>query len=97
MESTTKRSTAEAIVDAVGGRIPVFVDSDPITGNVRVDRLEGGEESALFAGDMLRMYTRYAEARGWRGTLTTPSPPSTVRTTSRSSPSTPTTRPSSSG
>ncbi|MDQ2781457.1 peptide chain release factor 1 [Lapillicoccus sp.] len=27
---------------------------------------EGGEESALFAGDLLRMYTRYAEKRGWR-------------------------------
>ncbi|MBF9060211.1 peptide chain release factor 1 [Rhodobacterales bacterium HKCCSP123] len=26
----------------------------------------GGEEAALFAGDLLRMYTRYAEARGWR-------------------------------
>jgi peptide chain release factor 1 len=26
---------------------------------------EGGEESALFAGDLLRMYTRYAESRGW--------------------------------
>ena len=25
----------------------------------------GGEESALFAGDLLRMYTRYAEKRGW--------------------------------
>ena len=27
---------------------------------------EGGEESALFAGDLLRMYLRYAEKRGWR-------------------------------
>ncbi|GAB3764566.1 peptide chain release factor 1 [Nocardioides ginsengisegetis] len=27
---------------------------------------EGGEESALFAGDLLRMYTRYAEGRGWK-------------------------------
>jgi peptide chain release factor 1 len=27
---------------------------------------EGGEESALFAGDLLRMYLRYAERRGWR-------------------------------
>ena len=27
---------------------------------------EGGEESALFAGDLLRMYTRYAELRGWK-------------------------------
>ena len=26
---------------------------------------EGGEESALFAGDLLRMYLRYAERRGW--------------------------------
>ena len=26
---------------------------------------EGGEESALFAGDLLRMYTRYAERCGW--------------------------------
>jgi len=27
---------------------------------------EGGEESALFAGDLLRMYLRYAESKGWR-------------------------------
>ncbi|WP_180936258.1 peptide chain release factor 1 [Nocardioides ungokensis] len=27
---------------------------------------EGGEESALFAGDLLRMYTLYAETRGWK-------------------------------
>src|SRR5690606_13505236 len=26
---------------------------------------EGGEESALFAGDLLRMYLRYAERQGW--------------------------------
>ena len=26
----------------------------------------GGEEAALFAGDLLRMYQRYAETRGWR-------------------------------
>ena len=30
---------------------------------------EGGEESALFAGDLLRMYLRYAERRGWRAEL----------------------------
>jgi peptide chain release factor 1 len=27
---------------------------------------EGGEESALFAGDLLRMYLRYAERHGWK-------------------------------
>ena len=26
----------------------------------------GGDEAALFAGDLLRMYERYAEAQGWR-------------------------------
>jgi len=26
----------------------------------------GGDESAIFAGDLLRMYTRYAERQGWR-------------------------------
>ncbi len=26
----------------------------------------GGDESALFAGDLFRMYTRYAERQGWR-------------------------------
>lgn len=26
----------------------------------------GGDEAALFAGDLLRMYLRYAEARGWK-------------------------------
>ncbi len=27
---------------------------------------EGGEESALFAGDLLRMYLRFAERKGWK-------------------------------
>ncbi|USQ79355.1 peptide chain release factor 1 [Ornithinimicrobium faecis] len=30
---------------------------------------EGGEESALFAGDLLRMYMRYAERRSWKTQL----------------------------
>ena len=34
----------------------------------------GGDESALFAGDLLRMYTRYAEIRGWRVELMSESP-----------------------
>lgn len=32
---------------------------------VEIKAGEGGEESALFAGDLLRMYTRYAEHCGW--------------------------------
>ncbi|MEY2953199.1 MAG: hypothetical protein RLZZ401_1286 [Pseudomonadota bacterium] len=34
----------------------------------------GGDESALFAGDLLRMYTRYAERQGWRTELISESP-----------------------
>src|SRR5690625_2008012 len=34
----------------------------------------GGDDSALFAGDLLRMYTRYAENRGWRVELMSESP-----------------------
>lgn len=34
----------------------------------------GGDESALFAGDLARMYTRYAEAQGWKVEVVSESP-----------------------
>jgi peptide chain release factor 1 len=34
----------------------------------------GGEESALFAADLLRMYLRYAERQGWRSEIMSESP-----------------------
>jgi peptide chain release factor 1 len=34
----------------------------------------GGDESALFAGDLLRMYIRYAERQGWRTEIVSESP-----------------------
>jgi peptide chain release factor 1 len=34
----------------------------------------GGDESALFAGDLLRMYTRYAERRRWKVEIISESP-----------------------
>ena len=46
----------------------LLVPRDPSDGKdvlLEVKSGEGGEESALFAGDLLRMYTRYAERRGW--------------------------------
>jgi peptide chain release factor 1 len=33
---------------------------------VEIKAGEGGEESALFAGNLLRMYSRYADRRGWK-------------------------------
>lgn len=34
----------------------------------------GGDEAALFAGDLFRMYTRYADTRGWRYEILDSSP-----------------------
>ena len=34
----------------------------------------GGDESALFSGDLLRMYSRYAEQKGWKVELMSESP-----------------------
>lgn len=46
----------------------LLLPRDPLDDNdviVEVKAGEGGEESALFAADLLRMYVRYAERRGW--------------------------------
>ena len=47
----------------------LLVPRDPVDGKdviLEIKGGEGGEESALFAGDLLRMYSRYAERRNWR-------------------------------
>jgi peptide chain release factor 1 len=47
----------------------LLVPKDPNDGRdtiLEVKAGEGGEESALFAGDLLRMYLRYAERHGWK-------------------------------
>ncbi len=56
---------AEALHSLLVPRDPLD-DKDVI---VEIKAGEGGEESALFAGDLLRMYLRYAESRGWRTQL----------------------------
>ena len=46
----------------------LLVPRDPNDGKdviLEVKAGEGGEESALFAGDLLRMYLRYSERQGW--------------------------------
>ncbi|HEX4063191.1 MAG TPA: peptide chain release factor 1 [Streptosporangiaceae bacterium] len=47
----------------------LLVPRDPNDGKdviLEVKAGEGGDESALFAGDLLRMYLRYAERQGWK-------------------------------
>ncbi|MCW2813827.1 MAG: prfA [Nocardioides sp.] len=46
----------------------LLVPRDPADANdtiLEIKSGEGGEESALFAADLLRMYSRYAERAGW--------------------------------
>ena len=50
----------------------LLVPRDPHDGDdvvLEVKSGEGGEESALFAGDLVRMYLRYAERRGWKAEI----------------------------
>lgn len=51
-----------ALTDLLAPRDPH--DADDVV--LEVKSGEGGEESALFAADLARMYTRYAEGAGWR-------------------------------
>ncbi|MCG8920113.1 peptide chain release factor 1 [Actinokineospora sp. PR83] len=66
-----------AEAESLAGRIPELetklteqlLPRDPHDGDdvvLEVKSGEGGEESALFAGDLLRMYLRYAERHGWK-------------------------------
>jgi peptide chain release factor 1 len=59
--SRTARSSPSGCAGCSCPRDPTD-DKDAI---LEVKSGEGGEESALFAGDLLRMYTRYADRRGW--------------------------------
>jgi peptide chain release factor 1 len=64
-------------VEALTARIPalaerlehLLVPRDPADGKdvlMEIKGGEGGEESALFAGDLQRMYARFAEQHGWK-------------------------------
>ena len=47
----------------------MLIPKDPNSGKDVIMEIRagtGGEEAALFAADLLRMYTRYADTRGWK-------------------------------
>jgi len=50
---------------------------DPLEGRDVIMEIRagtGGDEAALFAGDLFRMYSRYADARGWKTEMLESSP-----------------------
>ena len=59
------RARCEALEDALRGYL---VPQDPLDANnvfLEIRAGTGGDEAAIFAGDLFRMYQRYAETRGW--------------------------------
>ena len=66
--ATEARALAEREAAAADRLQELLLPRDPMDDKdviVEIKAGEGGEESALFAGDLLRMYMRYAERRGW--------------------------------
>ncbi len=65
-EAEALAAREEALMDRV---TRLLVPKDPLSDRAAVVEVRagtGGDEAALFAGDLVRMYLRYAESRGWR-------------------------------
>ncbi|WP_084038211.1 peptide chain release factor 1 [Demequina sp. NBRC 110053] len=59
----------QAAADATEALRRILIPRDPDDARdviLEIKSGEGGEESALFAGDLLKMYLKYAESRGWK-------------------------------
>jgi len=60
---------AQARREALEARLQSYlVPQDPLDGNnvfLEIRAAAGGDEAAIFAGDLHRMYTKYAESLGW--------------------------------
>jgi peptide chain release factor 1 len=76
-ELAAEDETFAAEAESLAERVPVLearltellLPRDPHDGSdllLEIKSGEGGDESALFAGDLLRMYLRYAERHGWQ-------------------------------
>ncbi|GAA4592491.1 peptide chain release factor 1 [Actinoplanes octamycinicus] len=64
-EAEAVAATLPALEEKLGEMLMPRDPSDAKDVIIEIKAGEGGQESALFAGDLLRMYTRYAERRGW--------------------------------
>ncbi len=71
------RAMAQEEISAAKERLPdiehqlkiLLLPTDPLDGKNTILEIRagtGGEEAALFAADLFRMYSRYAEVKGWK-------------------------------
>ena len=70
--------TAQAAMERLQAELQkALLPRDPNDGRnlfIEIRAGTGGDESGLFAGDLFRMYTRYAERQGWQVELISESP-----------------------
>ena len=65
-ELAAARSERAALEDELEALLMPRDPGDDAAAFLEIRAGTGGDEAALFAGDLLRMYDRYAELRGWR-------------------------------
>ena len=69
-EAKAEATRLQTSIDDLLERIkPALVPHDPLDDRPAIVEIRGGtggDEAALFAADLYRMYTRFAEDRGWR-------------------------------
>lgn len=75
------REMAKAEIDEIEPRIPemeeniklLLIPADPEDNKNSIVEIRGGtggDEAAIFAGDLFKMYTKYCESKGWRLEIT---------------------------
>jgi peptide chain release factor 1 len=69
-EARAEQSRLEASIAQLEQEVkPLLLPHDPLEDRPAIVEIRagtGGDEAAIFAAELLRMYTRYAEKRGWR-------------------------------
>jgi peptide chain release factor 1 len=69
-EARAEAGRLEASIEDLEARIkPALIPHDPLDDRPAIVEIRagtGGDEAAIFAADLYRMYTRFAEKRGWR-------------------------------
>lgn len=65
-----EQARLEAAIDGLEKRIkPALIPHDPLDDRPAIIEIRGGtggDEAAIFAADLFRLYTRFAERRGWK-------------------------------
>jgi peptide chain release factor 1 len=74
LAETEVEALAEQEASLSARALKLLIPRDPLSDRAAVVEVRsgtGGDEAALFAGDLVRMYTRFAESRGWKPEMMT--------------------------